>query len=304
MNLVEFAAEFWPHDGVAKGVAIQLHQSSQLMPLLRVQKMEGLVHKFSREESGGQITRRTINLPFPTTARGVLTPDEEKIEIAGAHVETDHRLESATDGKARANEINRRTRTLGRYIDKQLIKGDGQADPTQITGLLDRIPVGQTIEAGDDGAPITMALFEELIDKVEDQGAGRFALAPARVCRSLKRAIVASAGGASLTEVANGIMDYEGVKIIPAGRDEAGNWLMDYDETQGSSDVSASMLCIAPGIEDDMGVNLLMASNSIEVVAEGVREGMYHDQIEVAFGVCVFTKRSIGRLKGIILPAA
>lgn len=299
MNLIEFSAEFWPNDGVAKGVAIQLNKASQLIPLLHVQQVTGIKHHFAREESGGEIARRSINVAFADTKNGTLMPDEERLEIAGAHIQTDHRLVGATGGKARANEISRRTRALGRYMDKQLIRGEGQTDATQITGLAVRVADDQVIEAGANGAALTLDLFEQLIDLVEDQGAGRFVFAPKVTCRKLKSLIVKSAGGASLTEVANGVMSYEGVKIIAAERDEAGLPLMGYNETQGNSNITASMLCIAPGTEDDTGVNLLMASNSIELIPEGTVKAMVIDTLEVMYGVCMFHKRAIARLKGI-----
>lgn len=299
MTLLQFAAEGLGGDDVTRGIAVQLNKSSQLLPLLRVQVMKGLIHKFAREESGGGITRRSINMPFPETARGVVTPAQERIEIAGAHIQTDHRLVKA-NGDARSNEIARRTRTVGRYIDRQLIKGEGATDGTQIIGLQDRITEdSQLHEAAENGAELTLAMFEMLIDSVEDQGAGRFVYAPRALCRKIKRLIMASAGGATVQEAASEIFVYEGVQIVPAGKDHEGTEILAFDETQGNNDETASMYCVAPGPEDDAGTNILMASNSIELIEEGVRESFYHDQLEVAFGLSVFHRKAAARLKGI-----
>ena len=47
---------------------------------------------------------------------------------------------------------------------------------------------------------------------------------------------------------------------------------------------------------------MLMASNSIEVVEEGIRDALYQDVAEVAFGLAVYDDTPIVRLAGVKKP--
>jgi hypothetical protein len=134
---------------------------------------------------------------------------------------------------------------------------------------------------------------------VEDQGNGRFVIAPINSVRRLKDLIVGVAGGASVAEATSEVMTYEGVKIIPAAKDHTGAYLLAFTEAHGTSNVTASMYCVAPGNADETGTSILMASNSIELIEEGIRDSFHNDQLEVAFGLAVFVYKSAARLGGI-----
>jgi hypothetical protein len=142
-----------------------------------------------------------------------------------------------------------------------------------------------------------------MIDAVEDQGAGRFVYTNRKLFRKFKSVLVAAASAVSLSEIGSNVFKYEDVEIIVGGKNENGKDLLDFTEAKGTDPKTASMYCFAPGTSEDFtGVQVLMASNSIEVIQEGIRDSQHVDTIEVAFGVAKYHPRAAARLQGVKIP--
>jgi hypothetical protein len=295
MTLMQYAAQY---DSGIQGLAKIISGTSVFMELCLVEKVDGLTHRYGTLTYEGAVATRSLNNPFPETKGSTVDPGSERIIIAGAQAKTDIRME-----RARPDEIARRQRAVSRFIDAQILRGEGKKDQTRLIGLRDALPAAQQIPAGDNGAALSLDLFHALLDAVEDQGAGRFVLMNRSCQRALKDLILAKAGGASVADFTGTVGQYEGVKLVVAGKDHDGEELLDFDETQGSDEATASMYCIAPGTSElRTGFKLLMASAGIQLVPEGIRDSQFVDGIEVAFGRAVYHPRAAARLKGIQKP--
>lgn len=292
--------QFFVEDEAKAGIAKVFETGSRIIPKLPVEKISGLIHKSGKEVSLGEIKRRTINKAAPAANPSVVSPVEERIEIATSRVTTDHRLENIHN--ARAVEHARRTRNMARYWDHEIIHGDASADAEQMSGFKPRCTGSQLISMGNDGAVLTLAKFEEFLDTMEDMGGERYVFTNKKTARKLKGLILAAAGGATVADVTETVFKYEGWNIVTLDRKHDNTPVLPQTEVKGSSGaVCSSMYGVCTSPEEKVGVKVLLASNSIEIVEEGIRDSMYVDVIELAFGLAVYDERAIARLEGIKL---
>lgn len=298
MSLLQFFES--SGDAAKVGIAKIIERYSRLAPLLPVKKIENLSHKFGKEVDLGGVGKREVNQAAPDTQGSIIKPDEEPIIMLTRKVRIDHRLVSLQPN-AEGDELARGTRAVARVWDDELVNGDRSSDATSINGLLARCTGDQLIETADNGDQLEIDHVEAAIDAVQDQGNGKMILMGRPVYRQFVKKVRAAAGGATVADVTGEMPMYENAKIIVLGDKLDGSPLLGFTETQGSDDETASALVIAPGNEDVelSGVKLLMASNSIELVPEGIRDSMKITVLEVAFGLAVYDATAVSRIKGI-----
>ena len=292
-SLLQYAAQY---DPAVQGLAQTINNTSILMGLVPVEKVEGLVHRFGTVTYEGGVSTRALNAPFPTTPGSTIAPGAERVIIAGRQSKCDVRME-----RARPDEITRATRAVSRFIDYQLLRGAGLTNQEKLVGLEAALVGDQVVINVTNGAVLDLDRFDAMLDAVEDQGAGRFVVMNRKTARQLKQELVTDAGGASFADLTGVVGEYEGVKLIVAGKDHNGDELLPFTETCGTSEVTCSAYCFAPGpdSEEKSGFKILMASNGIQLINEGIRDSQYVDTVEVAFGRAIYHPRCVARLMGI-----
>ena len=214
---------------------------------------------------------------------------------------TDHLLADNHED-ARPNEQARATRAIATRADDLLFNGDGSIAYENFNGYRARCLGGQLIAAGANGAQLTLAMFEDTVDQVVDQGNGRHAFMSRATYRALKRVILDKAGGAAVLDVTGEVQRYEDIVLHVVGKKLDQTPLLNFNETQGNSAVTCSLYVVAPGGADVelSGIKLLQATNGISVIEEGIADSMYRDQVSFAFGIGVFDDSAIARLCGIL----
>ena len=294
-TLIQYAAQYDP--GV-QGLARIIAGTSIFIELLPVEPVVGLVHRFGSLTYEGGVATRSLNDPFPATQGSVTSPGAERVIIAGAQAKTDVRL-----ARSRPDEIARRTRAVSRFVDAQIIRGEGVIAQQRLIGLNTALSGDQVMSGGDlgaNGSHLHLWMFNALLDAVEDQGPGRFVVMNRDCARQLKTELTGDAGGATVADFTGEIGEYEGVKLHVAGKDHDGNPLLDFNETMGTCDATASMYAFAPGTDEAAtGVKILLATNGIQLIEEGIRDSQYVDTIELAFGRAIYHPKAAARLKGI-----
>lgn len=300
-------AQFWAANGQPQqqGVAKVVEKYSKLAARLPVKKVQDLKYAYGKEKSLGTVVKRVINKAFGEGKGSTVDPQEERMQIIGRPVKTDHLL-AGMHPEARADEQARATRAIAREADDILLNGDSAAAADTINGLKARCLGNQLIWAGDNGAALTLAMFEAMIDATVDQGNGKLAVMNKTLYRQLKRLILAEAGGAAVMDVTGEIAKYEDTELLVIGDKNAeappAPSVLAFDETRGNSNATASMYCIAPGNDDVelSGVKLLQATNGISIIEEGIRDSMYCDVVEFAFGLVVYDDTAATRLGGLL----
>jgi hypothetical protein len=302
MSLVQFVET--TGDAAKMGIAKIIERYSRLAPILPIKQIDNLTHKFGREVDLGEVGKRQINQPAPETQGSTLVGDEEPIIMLTKKIKIDHRL-IALQPNAEGDELARGTRAVARQWDDELVNGDRSDDATSINGLLVRCTGDQLIETADNGDELEIDHVEAALDAVVEQGNGKLILMSRPVYRQFIKKVRAAAGGATIADVTGEVPMYEGARIVVVGDKLDGTPLMGFTETQGTNEETASALVIAPGNSDVelSGVKLLMASNSIEIVPEGIRNSQRINVLEVAFGLAVYDATAVARIKGIAKAA-
>jgi hypothetical protein len=288
-------AQFFAAEEARHGISRMFETTSRVAPNIPIQKIETLQYSGAKEVSLGEVGARLVNETPAATQGSVIAPVNEKVAMLYTKIATDHRFSA----EVRAVELARRSRNIARAWDHYILNGQGNTDAKQVTGLRYRATGAQLI-AETNGGYFDLALFESFLDACEDFGGPRFVFCNKTVARQIKRAILGEAGGASVADVTQAAFDYEGWKIVPLDRKHDNTPVLPFTETQGVSNVTSSMYAVCTSPEERVGVKLLLASNSIEVIEEGTRDLQRIDYVELAFGLAVHDDRAIARYAGLL----
>jgi len=298
LSILQFAEQ--SGNSAQIGIAKIIEKYTKLASRLPLKVIDRLTYEFGKETSLGEVGKRAVNQPAPDNNPGTVTPQSEPIIMLSRKIKTDHRLASLNPN-ARGEEAARGTRAIARVMDDELVNGNRSTDATSINGLLTRCTGSQLITVGDNGAVLHADHLQAALDAVQDQGNGKLIVLSRPIYRQLVANIMTTAGGTTVAEMTSELPMFEGSPIIILGDKLHGTPILGFTETQGTDDETASALVIAPGNEDVelSGVKLLMASNSIETISEGIRDSQHIDVLEVAFGLAVYDDTAVARIRGI-----
>ena len=263
-------------------------------------------YEYARQQTTGGIAFRGFNEIF-TPDIGVVNPAIEGTRIFGGAVNTDHLLcEGAKGSAVRANNIANKVKRAGLTFDKTVIDGNVAANPKEFDGLNRRLTGNQVITAGDDGAVLTLELVDAILDQTIGSDDQKFLLCNKAARRQLKNLIIDAAGGAAVADVNAPVASYRGAAIEVMDEDGDNTVILDFDETVGGSNVTASMYCINPsGTMDQENMRGLVTeapSGDLirQLIAPGMVSGFFNDIVEGVMGLALHHPRCATRLKGIL----
>lgn len=271
-----------------------------MMRVLKFIPVDGFSYEYSTQETLGGVAFRALNENY-TPDTGVVNPAVESLRIFGGAVKTDHQLVIKQGGAARANSILAKTRKAALFYDKYVIDGDTAINGKQFPGLNARLTGNQVIEAGANGAELSLAMVDDLIDRVAGTAEQKLLVTNKADRRKLKSLLLGAAGAASIADFGPSLSTYDGVRIEVIDEDGDEQPILAKDETQGSSNVTSSMYCIRPGSDVDGEYMQGLISGKIIDQYESGMEGVFHvDIVECNAGLALFHGRAAARLKGIL----
>lgn len=237
---------------------------------------------------------RSIGAGFADTDGSKVSPVVERICIIGAQVKTDTVLGEV----AHANEIVRRSRQIARKADDEILNGAGLTAQNDLIGLQSRCTGAQLVTQATDGAVITLAKVQELMDVVEKQGGEKLLITNKVNNRNLVSDLAENAAGVTIVDLMADLPKVEDATVVLTGKKDDKTALLPFTETCGQSSVTSSVYCVAPGNEDMMGLQIALASNSIQVIDEGIVNAQRVTTVQLAFGLAVHQTDCIARLRG------
>jgi hypothetical protein len=295
-----------PKDKLA-GIVMLFTANSAFMRLLTFEETTEFVKEYDQQASSGGIAFRSINQQY-TADQGVVNPKVEQLRVFGGTVETDRQLAKGPRGRAtRANNIAMKVKKAGQFFDRAVIKGNPATNPKEFIGLEQRLINAQVVSAGENGAQLTLAMLDDLLDAVIGSNGGKVLLMNKRLRTKVKRLVLASAGGAAVAEFKNGeIESYNGARIEVIDGEDREVSCLEFDEPQGTDNNTASIYCVRPGSMDGEYMRGLVrqpdGSEPIDYVDYGERAGTYQELIEMAGGIALYHPRTAARLKGVKIP--
>lgn len=225
------------------------------MPFLTIQ---GTTYKYLVEGTLPTTGRRKINEGF-TESTGTDIPKSEELKPFGGELDIDNFLIDANGGDpidVKANQINKKSKSLSRTWLKEFFDGDNEANPEEVDGLNKRLEGSSTqiIDAGTGGAELTLTMVDDLIDAV--QGEANLLLMNKKLRRKITR-LAQSHSTVTMSTDALGrkVTEYAGIPIGIVEVDAAKNAILGFDEDDGNGSVFNTASIYALRIEGDEGVH-------------------------------------------------
>ena len=209
LTLVE--ASKLSNDTLLSGVIETIAAESPVLQRLPFIEIVGNGLSYNREEDAPTAAFYDVGDTW-TEDTPTFTQATASLKILGGDADIDNFLKSTRSNiqDLEAAVVQLKARAVQALFDDTFVNGDDTSDPNSFDGVDLLVSAGQTVSMGTDGATLTLAKLDELIDKVRG-GKPELLLMSRRTRRSLN--ILARASGS----------------FLEADRDQFGNMLQFYD---------------------------------------------------------------------------
>jgi hypothetical protein len=290
-------------DALEASVAKIIVETSPVLEYLPQKTIMGPAFRYHREASLGTINFRGVGGTYTPDA-GVINPLFEPLVIMGGEVKIDNFEVEVMSNllNLKAEKYRMKARQAGIKFSETFFEGDTAVDAFSFDGLRKRLTGTQLVTAGGNGAALALSMLDELLDTVIGDGSDKQLWMSPAMRRDLT-ALVRAQTGSSLINFTQDVfgkqqMAYAGTPIRIVRREDDGSSFFGFDETVGSSDVTASIYCTRMGADYLHGIQ----SKSLPTVKDfgEVEAGPYHlGRIEWYTGIVLKHPRAAARLRGI-----
>lgn len=304
LSLLESAK--YGNDQLASGVVETLIQESPILEMLPFTAISGNALKVTVEDTLPAPAFRNVNENYSRTF-GTDTERFFGCSILGGEVFIDNYIVrvQANQISAKARQYAKFAKAMSRTFDASFFDGTGTSkDFKGINALIDE-GLGQKVSMGTNGAALTLDKMDEAMDSVRNQSSPDALLMNRTVRRKVTSLARNTSGYFTLLDVGEDalgrqVSTYNGVPIRIIGDDKAGAAILDFDETQGSSNVTSSIYALAFGTDENV-YGILGLGGSFDVVDFGETEASpgHLGRVEVYPGVVIANSFSAVRLHGI-----
>lgn len=291
------------HSGeTLRAAIIELYAKSHpLLAALAFNDIPGNALRYNQEQSLPGIAFRGVNESY-TPSTGVINPVVEPLVIAGGELDVDTFIVKTMGADQRAVQEEMKLKSLAHSVAHKVIKGDSETDPREFDGLQKRLTGNQLLAAGSTsgGNVLTLALLDELIDKVDEP---THLLMSKAVRRSLSVAARTTTVGGYVTYSTDAfgrqITKYNELPIIEMDPSSALYSTLAFNEANpgGGSAVGTSIYCVA--IRDGYMTGIQNGAMEVEDLGILQTAPKYRTRIEWLMGMTLFNPRSAARLYGV-----
>jgi hypothetical protein len=297
LTLVEAAK--LSNDVLQRGVIETFARSSAVLEQLPFMDIAGNSYKYNQEQTLPGVGFRAVNNAYSESV-GVVNQESEGLVIVGGDADVD-RFIVQTRGNIndqRAIQTEMKVKSLALTWTKSFFEGDVAVDANAFDGLQKRLSGKQVIEAGANGAPLTLTMLDELIDAVEGEPDVLYCSKAMR--RQIKKLIQDHNGYSEGVYDAFGrpVFSYGGIPVRAIETDAQGNEILGFDETQGTATTTGSIYAVKFGPEQYTS-GLQNGGLSVRDLGELDTKPVFRTRIEWYNGLAVFHPRAAARLKGI-----
>src|SRR4030095_393817 len=212
-------------------------------------------YRYMIEAALPNVAFRGVNSTW-TRSAGVINPQAEFLSIMGGEITIDN-FQINTEGNIydlKAKQYELFSRAMAINFSQTFFEGDTTLDANAFDGLRRRLTGNQLMLAGANGAQLTLAFLDQLIDTVIGDSEGKYMF----MNKNLRRAVTALARAQTGTDTISYTQDafggqntsYAGVPIYVVERSDDASTILDFDETAGSSNITASVYVTRFGNED------------------------------------------------------
>jgi hypothetical protein len=298
MPLLLATAQALSNDTLERGVIETIIDRDDMFAMLPFMKVDGKAYVYNRENTMSGADWLAPNATVSESAADV-TSVTALLKILIGDVDVDKFL-AATMGDTNnqvAIQIAAKAKAVARKFHQAVAAGDSSVTAAQFDGIQKLVDNDYTIEAGANGAAVTLAMLDQLKDAVI---LGPDALVMRRgTWRAIKQLIRASGGlQPQMVEMENfghPVPAFDGVPVLM-------NDFLSATETQGSSGATTCSIYAVRFNEAD-GLHAIYGGDNAGMVVEdiGTVQNKDANRIRVKWycGLALKSNRSLARLKGV-----
>lgn len=286
-------------DVLQSGVIETFARNSAVLEMLPFMDIQGNSYKYNQEQTLPGVGFRNVNEAY-VESTGVVNPQSEGLVIAGGDVDVD-RFIVQTRGNVndqRAIQTQMKVKALALTWTDYFFNGDLANDAKAFDGLKKRLTGNQVLTAGANGANLTIMMLDELIDAVEGEPDVIYCSKAMR--REIKALIQGHTGYSEGSYDAYGrpVMTYGGIPIRPIEENATGTSILGFNETQGTSNLAASLYAVKFGPEEFVS-GLQNGGIDVRDLGEIDEKPVFRTRVEWYNGLAVFHPRAAARLQGV-----
>lgn len=297
MPLLKAEAEKLSQDMPVRGVIEEIIDVDETFALLPFTQVNGKAYVYDRENALPGASWLDPNEDVPESA-ATFSEVTAHLRILIGDVDVDKFLaQTMSDLNDQvAVQIAQKAKAVARTFQQTFATGNNSVNAKQFDGISRLVTAPQTLEAGVNGAALSLTMLDELKDMVV---LGADALVMRRGTWRAVKSLLRAAGG----NTAEMIMIPNFGRPVPAfdGLPVLMNDFLPIDETQGTSSVTTSIYAVRMNEAD--GMHGLYGGPSAGMVIENIGTVQNRDanRIRVKWycGMALKSTRSVARLKGV-----
>ena len=290
-------------DDLVAGIIENIITVNRMYEVLPFDGIDGNALAYNRENALGDVDVYGVGDTIAAKAAATFTQVTSTLTSIIGDAEVNGLIQQTRAGFGNdqtAVQIASKAKSAGRKYQDMLVNGTGSSE--QFSGLLTLLDSGQTVDAGTNGAALSFADMDEMLDNVTDKdGQVDYITMNARPLRSYM-GLLRALGGASINEVVTlpsgaEVPAYRGVPIFR-------NDYLPINQTHGTE--SAATTILAGTVDDGSrqhGIAGLTAANMAGIQVVDVGESETKDEhiwrIKWYSGLACFSLKGLAGLEGI-----
>lgn len=242
-------------DYLRSGVIKIIVETSPILQFIKMKTINSSAYRYMIEAALPNVAFRGVNSTW-TRSAGVINPQAEFLSIMGGEITIDN-FQINTEGNIydlKAKQYELFSRAMAINFSQTFFEGDTNIDPNAFDGLRRRITGNQLLLMGANGANLTLPFLDQLIDAVIGDSEGKYIFLNKTLRRNITTLVRAVNGSGVITfsQDAWGRQQtsYANVPLYVVERSDDASTILDFDETVGSSNVTASIYVTRFGNED------------------------------------------------------
>jgi len=293
-------------DYLRAGVIKVIVESSPILQFIKMKTINSSAYRYMIEASLPNVAFRGVNATW-TRSAGVINPQAEFLAIMGGEVTVDN-FQINTEGNIydlKAKQYELFSRAMALNFSQTFFEGDTNIDPNSFDGLRRRLTGNQLMLAGANGADMTLSMLDQFIDNVVGDSEGKYIFLNKTLRRRITYLVRTQTGTANIIykqdEFGRQQANYADIPLCVVERTDDASTILDFDETAGSSNITASLYCARFGNEDFVfGIQGTGGDVQVKDFGEIPSEPAHLGRAEWYVSIAMTHGRSASRLYGVL----
>ncbi|MCO1338082.1 hypothetical protein BJH93_04110 [Kocuria polaris] len=313
LTLVESAK--LSRDELQRGVIETFIQSSPILDRIPFLPIEGNAYAYNEEGTLPGVEFRAVNGSY-SESTGTVVQRTETLSILGGDADVDRFIQQTRSNvnDQRAVQTAMKIKAASYKFQDTFFNGDVAVDTNSFDGLKKRLTGAQVIDAGTDGAPVLgtngdaahdfFDILDELLGQVPGiNGSNGAIYANAQILGKIRSAGRRIGGTEIVREDLTGkrVLQYNGIPLLEAGADAAGNLILPQTETVGASTDTSSIYAVKYGQDegDQAVTGLTNGGVMVDDLGQLQEKPALRTRIEFYTGLATFGGKAAARLRGV-----